>query len=53
MSAVAAAIDAARDAGRGALIGYLPIGYPDLETSIEAAVTLAEAGVDILELGPP
>jgi tryptophan synthase alpha chain len=53
VSAVAAAIDAARDAGRGALIGYLPIGYPDLETSIEAAVTLAEAGVDILELGPP
>lgn len=53
MSAVAAAIDAARDQGRGALIGYLPIGYPDLATSIEAAVTLAEAGVDILELGPP
>ncbi|GAA2954555.1 tryptophan synthase subunit alpha [Microbacterium schleiferi] len=53
MSAVAAAIDAARNEGRGALIGYLPIGYPDLETSIEAAVTLAEAGVDILELGPP
>jgi len=53
VSAVAAAIDAARDEGRGALIGYLPIGYPDLETSIEAAVTLAEAGVDILELGPP
>jgi tryptophan synthase alpha chain len=53
VSAVAAAIDAARNEGRGALIGYLPIGYPDLETSIEAAVTLAEAGVDILELGPP
>lgn len=53
MSAVAAAIDAARDQGRGALIGYLPIGYPDLATSIDAAVTLAEAGVDILELGPP
>ncbi len=53
MSAVAAAIDAAHAQGRGALIGYLPIGYPDLATSIEAAVTLAEAGVDILELGPP
>ncbi len=53
MSAVATAIDAARAEGRGALIGYLPIGYPDLQTSIEAAVTLAEAGVDILELGPP
>lgn len=52
-SRVAAAIDSARAAGRGAFIGYLPIGYPDLETSIEAAVALAEAGADILELGPP
>lgn len=52
-SRVASAIDAARAEGRGAFVGYLPIGYPDLETSIEAAVTLAENGVDILELGPP
>ncbi|MEU1970333.1 tryptophan synthase subunit alpha [Microbacterium sp. NPDC019599] len=52
-SRVAAVIDAARAQGRGAFVGYLPIGFPDLETSIEAAVTLAENGVDILELGPP
>ncbi|MEV8272742.1 tryptophan synthase subunit alpha [Microbacterium sp. NPDC077184] len=52
-SRVSAALDAARAEGRGALIGYLPIGYPDLQTSIDAAVTLAENGVDILELGPP
>lgn len=52
-SRVGAAIDAARAEGRGALIGYLPIGYPDLATSIDAAVTLAENGVDVLELGPP
>jgi tryptophan synthase alpha chain len=53
VSRVAAAIDAARDAGRGAFVGYLPLGFPDLQTSIEAAVTLAENGADILELGPP
>lgn len=53
ISRVSAALDAARAEGRGALIGYLPIGYPDLQTSIDAAVTLAENGVDILELGPP
>lgn len=53
MSRVAAAIDAARAEGRGAFIGYLPLGYPDLQTSIDAAVTLAESGADILELGPP
>ncbi|WP_336632753.1 MULTISPECIES: tryptophan synthase subunit alpha [unclassified Microbacterium] len=53
MSRVAAAIDAARAAGRGAFVGYLPLGYPNLQTSIDAAVALAEAGADILELGPP
>lgn len=50
---VAAAIDAARAEGRGAFIGYLPLGYPDLQTSIDAAVALAESGADVLELGPP
>jgi tryptophan synthase alpha chain len=52
-SRVEAAIDAARAEGRGAFVGYLPLGFPDLETSIEAAVTLAENGVDVIELGPP
>ncbi len=53
MSRVAAAIEGARSSGRGAFVGYLPLGFPDLQTSIEAAVTLAENGADILELGPP
>lgn len=53
MSRVAAALARARAEGRGAFIGYLPLGFPDLGTSIEAAVTLAENGVDIIELGPP
>jgi len=52
-SRVAAAIDAAHAAGRGAFVGYLPLGFPDLQTSIDAAVTLAENGADVLELGPP
>ncbi|MBN9152648.1 MAG: tryptophan synthase subunit alpha [Microbacterium sp.] len=52
-SRVGAAIDAAHAEGRGALVGYLPLGYPDLRTSIEAAVTLAANGADVLELGPP
>jgi len=37
----------------GALIGYLPAGFPDLPTSIDAAVALAENGVDVIELGLP
>lgn len=46
-------IAAARAEGRPALIGYLPAGFPDVATSIEAAVALAENGVDIIEIGIP
>ncbi|MEZ7755113.1 tryptophan synthase subunit alpha [Microbacterium paraoxydans] len=53
MSRVEQAIQRAHDAGRSAFVGYLPVGFPDLETSIQAAITLAENGVDIIELGPP
>ncbi|WP_433677522.1 tryptophan synthase subunit alpha [Microbacterium gorillae] len=53
MSRVEDAIARAEAEGRGALIGYLPVGFPDIETSVEAAVALAENGADILELGPP
>ena len=37
----------------GALIGYLPVGFPTLDESVEAAVALVENGVDVLELGLP
>ncbi len=37
----------------GALIGYLPVGFPTLDESVEAAVALVENGVDALELGLP
>lgn len=53
MSAVSVAIDARKTRGSGALIGYLPVGFPDLATSIDAAVAIAENGVDIIELGLP
>lgn len=52
-SATEARIRAAGESGAGALVGYLPIGYPDLATSIEAAITLTRHGVDVLELGLP
>lgn len=50
---VATMIDANRGAGTGTLVGYLPVGFPDLATSIDAAVALVENGVDALELGVP
>ena len=42
-----------REANRDSLIGYFPAGYPTLSSSIEAAVAMCEAGVDVLELGVP
>jgi tryptophan synthase alpha chain len=53
MSLVADKIAERKAASGGALIGYLPVGFPNLDTSIEAAVALVENGVDILELGLP
>ena len=53
VSPVETAIADRRAAGSGALVGYLPAGFPDLRTSIDAAVALAENGVDVIELGLP
>lgn len=52
-SKTAAAIDRAREAGRTALVGYLPAGFPDARTTIEAAVALADNGADVIEIGIP
>lgn len=38
---------------RAALIGYLPTGYPDVSTSVDAMVALIESGCDIVEVGVP
>lgn len=46
-------VEAVLENQKNALIGYLPLGFPDLQTSIDAAVALVENGVDILELGVP
>lgn len=43
--------------GRAALVGYLPVGYPDVPTSIEAIRALVDPGdgpgVDLVEVGMP
>ena len=44
--------DACRAEGRAALIGYLPTGYPDVATSIDAMVAIS-ADCDIIEVGVP
>jgi tryptophan synthase alpha chain len=42
-----------RDEHRAALIGYLPTGYPDVPTSIDAMKALTESGCDLIEVGVP
>jgi len=53
VSGVAAALQRARDEGRAALVGYLPVGFPDLETSLEALRAMVRAGADVVEVGVP
>ncbi len=53
MSLLAERIGAARAEGRAALVAYLPVGYPDVPTSIEAMVAAIEGGADALEVGVP
>lgn len=42
-----------RQAGHAALVGYLPVGYPDVDTSIAAMRAMVEGGVDVVEVGMP
>jgi tryptophan synthase alpha chain len=52
-SAVTAAFEKAAAENRAALIGYLPTGFPSVDGAITAAVAMAEAGADIIEVGLP
>lgn len=40
-------------AGRAALIGYFPAGFPTVADSIEIITTMVDNGVDIVEIGLP
>ncbi len=52
-SAVSQAIRHARSEGRAALVGYLPVGFPTVQKSIQAMVAMVEAGADVIEVGLP
>lgn len=51
MSRLASLFDSCRDEGRSALIGYLPTGFPDVQTSNSAMTALVESGCDLVEVG--
>jgi tryptophan synthase alpha chain len=53
VSTLSAALDRARSEGRAALIGYLPVGYPSVELSIDALRAMVAGGVDVVEVGVP
>lgn len=53
MSGVEAVLAKARAEGRAALVGYLPVGFPSVQGSIDAMLVMVEAGVDIVEIGVP
>lgn len=50
-------LKAAKDEGRSALVGYLPVGYPTVPGSLAAMRALVEGtdgvGVDLVEIGMP
>jgi tryptophan synthase alpha chain len=50
---VAQTLATAKAEGRAALVGYLPAGFPDQATSIDALRAMVANGVDIVEIGVP
>jgi tryptophan synthase alpha chain len=46
-------LTAAGRAGRAALIGYFPAGFPTVDGGIAAATAMAEGGCEIIEIGLP
>jgi len=53
VSAVGDAFSRAATQDRAALVGYLPAGFPTVAGGIEAALAMAAAGADIIEVGLP
>jgi tryptophan synthase alpha chain len=47
------AFTAAKDAGRAALVGYLPAGFPDVDGCVRALRTMVDGGCDVIEVGLP
>lgn len=50
---VAAAFAKVKAAGRAALVGYLPAGFPSVAGGIAAITAMIDSGVDLVEVGLP
>jgi tryptophan synthase alpha chain len=53
MTGLDGAFGAASADGRAALVGYLPAGFPSHDGCIDAFRAMADAGVDVVEVGLP
>jgi tryptophan synthase alpha chain len=53
MTALSDALAKARADNRAALIGYLPVGYPSVDVSIDAMRAMVDGGADVVEVGVP
>ena len=53
MTALSDKLAKARADGRAALIGYLPVGFPDVDASIEGMRAVIAGGADVIEVGVP
>jgi tryptophan synthase alpha chain len=53
MSRIAARFERRRGEGKPAFVAFLTAGDPSLDRTVEAALELDRAGVDVLELGVP
>ncbi|MGH3612471.1 MAG: tryptophan synthase subunit alpha [Pseudonocardia sp.] len=53
MTGVSEVFERCRAQGRGALIGYLPAGYPTVDDSVGLLNAMVEGGCDLLEVGIP
>ena len=53
MSALTDRFDQSQAQGRATLIGYFPLGFPSLATSLDTMQAMVEGGVDVVEIGIP
>jgi tryptophan synthase alpha chain len=53
MTALSDALAKARADNRAVLIGYLPVGFPTVDVSIDAMRALVAGGADVVEVGIP
>ena len=53
LQALEAMFAATEAQGRAAFLPYFPVGYPDMASSIETLVAIAQVGVDGFEIGIP